>query len=133
MRAGCAACQLEATCGPAKVNWIVGDVTHWQPSRQYGVWHDRAVFHFLTTVSDQDAYIAALHTRTALGSTIVMSTFALDGPAKCSDVPVQRYSPHLLATRLGPPIVLVDEAAETHRTPWGSEQRFIYAVLRRQE
>ena len=101
-------------------------------SRLYGVWHDRAVFHFLTKAEDQDAYIAALRAGTERGATVVMATFALDGPEKCSGLPVQRYSPQTLAARLGAPFVLTDEAQEIHATPWGTEQPFSYAVFRRE-
>ena len=111
--------------------WIVADITRWHPPRLYDVWHDRAVFHFLTKAEDQDAYIAALRAGTAQEAAIIMATFALDGPDKCSGLPVQRYSPQTLAARLGAPFVLTDEASETHTTPGGAEQRFSYAVFRR--
>lgn len=113
------------------VTWIVADVAGWKPPRTWKVWHDRAVFHFLTETGQQDAYIAALVAGTEAGSTGIMATFALDGPEKCSGLVVQRYSPSLLAARLGPPFKLIDQAAETHTTPWGSEQRFAYSVFSR--
>jgi hypothetical protein len=69
---------------------------------------------------------------TSTGSTVVMATFALDGPDKCSGLPVQRYSSATLAARLGPAFRLTHEAEETHETPWESEQRFIYATFQRQ-
>lgn len=114
-----------------KVDWIVADVTTWRPPRIYDVWHDRAVFHFLTEPGQQAAYLSALQTGTAAGSTIVMATFALDGPEKCSGLPVQRYSPTTLSARLGPAFHLARESDETHDTPWGSQQRFSYATFRR--
>lgn len=114
------------------VTWLVEDITKWHPPRQYAVWHDRAVFHFLTRVEDQDAYIAALRAGTAQGAAVIMATFALDGPEKCSGLPVQRYSPSTLAERLGTPFVLTDQAVETHATPSGAKQRFSYAVFRRE-
>ncbi|WP_425069570.1 class I SAM-dependent methyltransferase [Reyranella sp.] len=115
----------------SKVAWIVADITDWRPARAYDVWHDRAVFHFLTEPAQQEAYLSALRTGTSPGSTVVMATFALDGPEKCSGLPVQRYSPETLATRLGPTFSLTGEANETHETPWGAEQRFSYATFRR--
>lgn len=115
----------------SRVTWIVADITRWRPPRSYDVWHDRAVFHFLTKAEDQDAYIRTLQAGTGPGAAVVMATFALDGPDKCSGLPVQRYSPQTLAARLGSPFVLVEEARETHATPWGSQQQFSYAVLRR--
>lgn len=114
-----------------KARWIVADITRWTPARTWDIWHDRAVFHFLTDRASQDAYVAALTAATRPGATVVISTFALDGPEKCSGLPVQRYSPETLAFRLGAAFVLADHANETHKTPWGSEQRFSYAVLKR--
>lgn len=114
-----------------RVQWIVADITHWSPERTWDIWHDRAVFHFLTERTQQDAYIAALTAGTAPGATVIMATFALDGPDKCSGLPVQRYSPETLASRLSPAFALTAHAAEMHRTPWGSEQRFSYTVLKR--
>jgi len=110
----------------------VCDVTSWTPPRTWEIWHDRAVFHFLTERSQQDAYIAALTAATRPGATAIFSTFALDGPEKCSGLPVQRYSPETLACRLGPDFALAGQESETHKTPSGSEQRFSYAVLKRQ-
>jgi SAM-dependent methyltransferase len=115
----------------ARVSWVVADITRWRPARTYQVWHDRAVFHFLTDDTRQDAYIAALHAGTHPGSAVIISTFALDGPDKCSGLPVQRYSATTLAKRLGPTFALVGQASETHKTPWGSGQRFSYAAFRR--
>jgi len=116
----------------AEVTWIVGDITDWTPPRTWDIWHDRAVFHFLTERAHQDAYIAALTAATRPGATAIFATFALDGPETCSGLPVQRYSPETLARRLGPAFSLTGQASETHKTPSGSEQRFSYAVLRRQ-
>jgi len=114
------------------VSWLVADITRWTPPRSYQVWHDRAVFHFLTETGPQDDYLAALASGTHPGSAVIMATFALDGPERCSGLPVQRYSPPSLAKRLGPGFTLVDQAAETHKTPTGSEQRFQYSLFRRE-
>lgn len=114
-----------------EVDWIVADLTAWRPERIWDIWHDRAVFHFLTEPSLQDAYISTLRQATAAGAAAIVSTFALDGPETCSGLPVQRYSPATLAARLGPDFVLVDERSERHVTPWGSAQSFAYAVFRR--
>jgi SAM-dependent methyltransferase len=111
--------------------WIVADITRWSPPRQWDIWHDRAVFHFLTERQHQDAYIAALTAATAPGATVIMATFALDGPETCSGLPVQRYSAATLAARLAAPFTLIAEDRETHTTPGGSKQRFSYAVFRR--
>jgi SAM-dependent methyltransferase len=113
----------------SKVDWIVADITRWTPQRTWDVWHDRAVFHFLTETMQQDAYIAALTAATRAGTVVIMATFSLDGPEKCSGLPVQRYSPASLAARLGDRFSLTADAGEIHVTPWGREQRFSYAVL----
>ena len=113
------------------VRFIVADIAHWQPPRQWGVWHDRAMFHFLTGRAEQDAYIQALGKALAPGGTAIMATFALDGPEKCSGLPVQRYSAATLSERLGAGFVLVSEAPERHVTPRGVAQSFIYAVFRK--
>jgi hypothetical protein len=115
----------------SKISWIVSDVTEWTPRRTWNVWHDRAVFHFLVDGAAQDAYLRALTQGTAPGSTVVMAAFALNGPERCSGLPVQRYSPATLATRLGSRFVLHDEATERHRTPFGTTQEFAYAAFRR--
>lgn len=114
-----------------KVSWIVTDITRWRPERQWDVWHDRAVFHFLTDPAAQDAYIAALKAGTGRGAHVVISTFALTGPEKCSGLPVQRYSAETLAARLGDDFRLYAQEAETHATPFGTTQDFIYAAFTR--
>lgn len=114
-----------------RIAWIVADITAWQPDRKWAVWHDRAVFHFLTEDAAQLAYIDALVQATEPGATVIIATFALDGPERCSGLPVQRYSSESLAARLGVSFRLIGQHRETHRTPWGSEQNFQYAVLRR--
>jgi SAM-dependent methyltransferase len=110
----------------AHVRWVVADVTA-QPPLELGtfdVWHDRAVFHFLTEAGDRSAY-AALAART------VLATFALDGPEKCSGLPVCRYDGARLAAELGEPFALIKSVPVVHVTPWGKPQSFQYAVLRR--
>jgi hypothetical protein len=114
-----------------KLSWIVADVTAWQPPHQWQIWHDRAVFHFLTEPEAQDAYIAALKRGTAAGSSVIIATFALNGPERCSGLPVQRYSPATLAKRLGADFALYAEHEESHATPFGTTQQFQYAAFRR--
>jgi trans-aconitate methyltransferase len=114
-----------------RADWICADITRWQPARQWEVWHDRAVFHFLTERPAQDAYIAALTAATRPGAAVILSTFAPDGPERCSGLPVQRYSAADLAVRLGIHFALTDQAAEHHVTPWDSIQSFTYAAFRR--
>jgi hypothetical protein len=114
------------------VSWIVADITQWLPTRSWDVWHDRAVFHFLTGNVAQEAYIRALRRGTAPGSSVIMATFALSGPERCSGLPVQRYSASTLADRLGSNFALYDQATEQHATPFGTTQDFLYAAFRRE-
>ena len=114
-----------------KVSWIAADITQWTPARTWDIWHDRAVFHFLTEAKDQEIYVAALEAATKPGSTAIISTFALNGPERCSGLPVQRYSPATLAARIGSKFQTVSEACEAHLTPTGSIQNFTYVVLKR--
>jgi SAM-dependent methyltransferase len=114
-----------------KVAWIAADITRWAPDRRWDIWHDRAAFHFLTDTAGQDAYIRAMTEATAPQAVVIIATFALDGPERCSGLPVQRYSPTTLAARLGPEFVLLEGRTEDHVTPAGAVQRFSYAVFRR--
>jgi 2-polyprenyl-3-methyl-5-hydroxy-6-metoxy-1,4-benzoquinol methylase len=115
----------------AKVDWIVADITEWKPAREWDVWHDRAVFHFLTDTVSQDAYIRTLDAATSLGAIVIISGFALDGPEKCSGLPVVRYDAQSLSKRFGAGFELLVEKRETHITPGGSVQKFYYAMLRK--
>lgn len=115
----------------AQVDWIVADIADWQPPKRYRVWHDRAVFHFMTSVAQQDAYLSALLAGTEPGSLVVMGTFALDGPEKCSGLPVHRYSRETLSRRLGTRFQVIDQAQEVHKTPGAVEQNFSFVALRR--
>lgn len=112
------------------VTWIAADITEWQPPRRYDIWHDRAVFHFLTEPGQRAAYIRALHTGLAPGGLIIIATFAPDGPEKCSGLPVERYDAEKLAAVLGAQFRLEASWRDTHLTPWGSEQSFTWCVLR---
>jgi 2-polyprenyl-3-methyl-5-hydroxy-6-metoxy-1,4-benzoquinol methylase len=115
----------------ARVNWIVADVTNWQPTRSYDVWHDRAAFHFLTETRDRAAYRDRLQSAVRPGGQVIIGTFAPDGPEKCSGLPVQRYDGAALAAELGPSFELLDTRAEMHRTPWNATQAFQFSRFRR--
>jgi SAM-dependent methyltransferase len=119
--------RLGAAAG--EMDWVVEEVTVWRPARRYGLWHDRAVFHFLIEPAAQDAYVGSLHAALEPAGKAVISTFAADGPERCSGLPVQRYSPASLAALLGAGFRLIDEAREEHITPAGLVQPFAYAVL----
>jgi len=115
--------------GKASVKWIVSDVTKWQPNDYYDIWHDRAVFHFLTEFGDQTAYIETLKRALKSGGYLVIGTFALDGPEKCSGLPVMRHDPNSLQNLLGSNFNLIDTRTQNHRTPFQSIQHFQYCVF----
>ena len=114
-----------------KVHWQVADITDWRPERKYDVWHDRAVFHFLTQPEQRQAYREALAEGLADGGLLIIATFALDGPERCSGLPVQRYSPETLTSELGNRFELIEAWPEEHVTPWGSAQSFNWCAFRR--
>jgi len=115
----------------SRVTWIAADVTTWQPSRTYDVWHDRAAFHFLTEPNDQAAYVARLRRALRVGGHAIIATFALDGPERCSGLPVSRYDAHALAATLGGGFELIDTRRHDHTTPWGAVQKFQFSAFRR--
>ena len=115
----------------AMVKWIVADVTQWQPTRSYDLWHDRAAFHFLTDESDRTAYIDRLTKAVRPGGYAIIGTFALDGPERCSGLPVVRYDATQLSATLTPAFALVDMRRDDHKTPWGAIQHFQFSVFRR--
>jgi SAM-dependent methyltransferase len=113
------------------IQWIVADVTAVPSLGAFDVWHDRAVFHFLTNPADRAAYVALLQRTLALGRHAVIATFALDGPEKCSGLDVRRYSGQTLRAELGTSWELLKTVPETHITPGGKPQSFQYSVFRR--
>ena len=117
--------------GAASVQWVTADVTKWQPPQAFDIWHDRAAFHFLVDVRDRDAYLAQLHQGVKSGGHAIIATFALDGPEKCSGLPVQRYDHLALDKALGSAFALVHHQPHHHVTPWGAAQSFQFSVFRR--
>jgi len=110
-----------------EVDWIVADVTAWEPSNTYDLWHDRAAFHFLTEPMDRDAYVARLKRAVRPGGHVIIATFALDGPERCSGLPIVRYDPESLASTLGPAFELAESRKHDHLTPGGNTQRFQFS------
>jgi 2-polyprenyl-3-methyl-5-hydroxy-6-metoxy-1,4-benzoquinol methylase len=113
------------------VTWIVADVVGWKPPRRYDVWHDRAAFHFLTEAADRTAYVECLSEALRPGGHAIIATFALDGPERCSGLPVVRYDAARLGEVLGDDFNLVETRRHDHHTPMGSTQRFQFSVFRR--
>lgn len=113
------------------VSWIVADITEWAPTRSFEIWHDRAVFHFLTESGDPLAYRERLHEALAPRGTVILATFAPNGPERCSGLPVQRYDADGLAAELGPEFEKLRDWTEDHVTPAGTRQAFTWCLLRK--
>ncbi len=124
-----------ARLGPAagRVRWIVADVLDWRPPRRFDVWHDRAVFHFLTDPADRDRYRAVLDDTVAAAGAALVGTFAADGPQACSGLPTVGYTVDQLHEALGGPRRWQVRAArrECHTTPWGANQPFTWIAVTR--
>ncbi len=109
------------------VQWLRADVTEASfPEGSYDVWHDRAVFHFLTTLEDRTAYVRNVASAVKLGGHVIVSTFGPAGPAKCSGLDVMRYDAQGLHAEFGPRFRLVQSLQELHNTPSGTTQQFVY-------
>jgi 2-polyprenyl-3-methyl-5-hydroxy-6-metoxy-1,4-benzoquinol methylase len=114
-----------------RVNWLCGDVTTFAFERHgYDVWHDRAVFHFLTTSAQRHAYVRQVAHAMKPGGHVVMATFGPRGPAKCSGLDVARYDVDTLHDQFGTRFRLVESKTEMHRTPAGATQEFLYCYCR---
>lgn len=113
------------------VRWIVADITAAEDVGQYDVWHDRAVFHFLTAASDRRRYAELMARSVVRSGHAIVATFALDGPEQCSGLDVRRYDGAGLAREIGTPFERVRTIAVSHVTPWGKPQSFQYSVFRR--
>lgn len=114
------------------VRWIEADITHATlPTAAFDAWHDRAAFHFLTDPADQARYASLAADAIRPQGTLIIATFAADGPLRCSGLDVARYSADTLSQALGAAFTLDDSFTELHHTPTGAEQRFLFAVFRR--
>lgn len=114
------------------VQWIEADITTAAlPPHAYDVWHDRAVFHFLTSPHARQAYVDAVLRAVKPGGHVIVATFAEDGPSECSGLPVVRYSPDGLHAEFGAPFTLLRHEKEAHRTPFGTLQQFVYCYCRK--
>jgi trans-aconitate methyltransferase len=115
----------------SEVRWIAADVTEWEPSTRFDIWHDRAAFHFLVDPADRAAYVARLTQALRPGGHAIIATFAKDGPEKCSGLQVHRYDAEELARELGKNFTLIETRRHDHATPWNSNQRFQFSVFRK--
>ena len=108
-------------------HWMEGDITSVElPAQRFDIWHDRAVFHFLTDPADRRAYVERLMHAVRPGGHVIIATFAEDGPEKCSGLPVMRYQPETLRAELGDAFLLVEHEKAAHHTPLGAVQQFVY-------
>lgn len=116
------------------VTWIVGDITTLElPADAYDLWHDRAVFHFLTDEGARRAYTERVCCSVRKGGFVIVATFGPHGPEKCSGLPVAHYSADELHDRFGPSFRLIEHREEQHRTPMGTEQEFVYCLCAKEE
>ena len=114
-----------------RVEWLVADVLEAElPAQAYDVWHDRAVFHFLTDARQRRAYVAQVVRALRPGGYAIVGTFGPNGPSECSGLPVARYSPDELHDEFGGRFTHVDSSVDVHTTPWGSFQQFVYCFCR---
>jgi trans-aconitate methyltransferase len=115
----------------SEVQWIVDDVTAWEPAQRFDIWHDRGAFHFLIEPADRAAYIARLKQALVPGGYAIIASFATDGPETCSGLPVHRYDAAGLAKELGEEFILLDSRPHDHATPKNARQRFQFSMFRR--
>jgi ubiquinone/menaquinone biosynthesis C-methylase UbiE len=120
--------------GPSaeRVQWTVADVTmaDFAP-HSVDLWHDRAVFHFLTAVEERAAYVRQVLRAVKPGGHVIVATFGSDGPLQCSGLPVMRYAPGELHAEFGEPFAMLAHDEQVHHTPFGTDQQFIYCMCRK--
>lgn len=116
----------------ARVVWLTADILEAElPASTYDIWHDRAVFHFLTDDVQRRRYVAQVLKALKPGGFAIVGTFGPEGPQKCSGLQVSRYAPSELHGVFGEPFELLASSVEQHTTPWGSPQQFVYCYCRR--
>ena len=115
----------------SKVRWIEADITQvtFEP-HSFDLWHDRAVFHFLTSAEERAHYVGQVLNALKPGGYIIMATFGTNGPTQCSGLPVVRYSPDALHAEFGAAFSMVAQEEQHHHTPFGTDQQFIYCMCR---
>ena len=116
----------------SSVQWIEANITKANPPHhQFDIWHDRAVFHFLTSAEDRAAYVQAVFRAVKPGGHVIVATFAEDGPEQCSGLPVMRYRADELHAEFGEAFSLLSHTKEAHHTPSGTVQQFVYCYCRK--
>jgi hypothetical protein len=121
--------RAQVRLGPAhtQITWIEADVVGAWAVPAVDIWHDRAVFHFLTEADDREKYRAHVRAAVRRGGSVIMATFGPEGPQMCSGLPTMRYSPEALEAELGAPFRLRETVREMHSTPFGTRQEFWYS------
>ena len=109
-----------------KVEWLEQDITEFKTDRCFDVWHDRAVFHFLTDEKDRTRYVQVMLSVLNIGAFVIIAAFDVNGPKKCSGLEVMHYSPEKMSAVLGESFQLIETSVENHETPGGVSQSFIY-------
>ncbi len=114
------------------ISWLQGDVTEVDlPWRHFAVWHDRAAFHFLIEPEQKRLYLEKICGALKTGGHLIIGTFGTEAPAKCSGLPVQRYTAESLASTLGAPFKLIRHQYEMHRTPAALAQAYVYCLFQK--
>ena len=125
---GLGAAQARLGTAATRIHWITADITQFRPERQYALWHDRAVFHFLIDPIHRRRYVDVLRTALAPGGYLILAAFGPEGPTRCSGLAVQRYSTHEMEALLGRGFTPVQSRTEEHVTPQGKRQQFVYGM-----
>ena len=120
--------EVESRPSASRIVRIQEDVLNWRPERRYDLWHDRALFHFLTSSEDRDRYLLTLRSAIRENGSVVVATFATDAPASCSGLPVYRHSVTDLVQVLGAGFELLEARRDEHTTPGGVTQPFSWVA-----
>ena len=113
------------------VEWIVSDITHFTPTKNYDVWHDRAAFHFLTDDNDKECYTEIITKNIAAKGILILGTFSKNGPKKCSGIEIQKYSEEKLSEQFEDGFEKVECFTINHQTPFNTLQNFIFCVFKK--
>lgn len=116
---------------PVTVNLIETDIVKFMPTQKYKLWHDRATFHFLTTLEEVEKYLQIAHEALEVDGFLIISTFSKSGPDKCSGLTITQYSEEELKKLFGKYFQNIKCFEDTHETPWGSKQDFIYCGFKK--
>ncbi len=115
-----------------QITWLEADILKaGLPENAFDLWHDRAVFHFLTKTEDRKTYLEVLRRSLKPGGFVIMSSFNLEGPEKCSGLDVMRYSPETMSRELGADFILLKSCQEHHKTPFDTAQDFVYCLFKK--